>query len=66
MVANNIGGKPSNTLLRALLDTGSTHNLIHKSAIPTGVELQTLGEAQKLMTVAGQYTSLYRVSLDTA
>ena len=64
LIANKIGGQVSNTLMRALFDSGSASCLIHKSAIPAGVRLEQLSHSQKLLTVAGQYTSMYRVPLE--
>ena len=54
--AQKIGGKNSNVLLRALFDSGSTRTLIHRSAVPEGVQLESLGTRQRLLTVAGEYT----------
>ena len=64
LIANKIGGQVSNTLMRALFDSGSASCLIHKSAIPAGVRLEQLSHPQKLLTIAGQYTSMYRVPLE--
>jgi hypothetical protein len=52
MVAQEIGGKRSNVLMRTLFDSGSQANLIHKSAIPPDVQLEALG---------CQYSSSYKV-----
>ena len=64
LVAGKIGNKASNVFLRALFDSGSNACLIHKSALPEGVKLEELGASQKLLTIAGQYTSLHRVPLE--
>lgn len=64
MAAQKIGGAKSQVLMRALFDSGSQANLIHKSAIPAGVQLEALKTKQNLLTIAGEYTSSYKVSLD--
>jgi hypothetical protein len=38
-------------------------NLIHKSAIPPDVQLEALGAQQQLNTIAGQYSSAYKVPI---
>ncbi len=63
MVAQEIGGKRSNVLMRTLFDSGSQANLIHKSAIPPDVRLEALGAQQQLNTIAGQYSSSYKVPI---
>lgn len=63
MVAQEIGEKRSNVMMRTLFDSGSQANLIHKSAIPAEVQLEALGAQQQLNTIAGQYMSSYKVYL---
>ena len=65
MVAQEIGGKRSNVLMsmRTLFDSGSQANLIHKSAIPHDFKLEALGAQQRLNTIAGKYSSFYRVPI---
>eukprot|EP00956_Cyclotella_meneghiniana_P026939 scaffold59459_cov57-Cyclotella_meneghiniana.AAC.1 len=48
---------------RALMDSGSQKTLIHKSVLPEGVQLENLGTKERLLTIAGEYTSMYKVSL---
>jgi hypothetical protein len=63
LVAQEIGGKRSNVLMRTLFNSGSQANLIHKSAVPADVQLEALGAQQQLNTIAGQYMSSYKVYL---
>ncbi|KAL7501932.1 hypothetical protein ACHAXN_000079, partial [Cyclotella atomus] len=49
--------------MRTFFDSGSQANLIHKSAIPTDVKLEALGTQQQLNTIAGQYSSSYKVPI---
>jgi hypothetical protein len=63
LVAQEIGGKRSNVLMRTLFDSGSQANLIHKSAIPPDIKLEALDTQQQLNTIAGQYSSSYKVPI---
>ena len=45
------------------MDSGSHKTLIHKSALPEGVQLENLGTQKRLLTIAGEYTSMYKVPL---
>jgi hypothetical protein len=65
MVAQEIGGKRSNVLMMTLFDSGYQANPIHKSAIPPDVQLEALGAQQQLNTIAGQYSSSYKVQSRT-
>ena len=64
LVANQIGGQDSKVFLRCLFDSGSSGSLIHRSALPQGVKLESLESEQQMLTIAGTYKSVYRVSLE--
>jgi hypothetical protein len=49
--------------MRTFFDSGSQANLIRKSAIPPEVKLEALYTQQQLNTIAGQYSSSYKVPI---
>jgi hypothetical protein len=57
MVVDTISSVRSRTLLRVLLDSGSTTTLINKRCLPRNCKPQEITSSRKVNTLAGTYTS---------
>jgi hypothetical protein len=57
MVVDTISSVRSRTLLRVLLDSGSTTTLINKRCLPRNCKLQEKASSRKVNILAGTYTS---------
>jgi hypothetical protein len=57
MVVDTISSVRSRTLLRVLLDSGSTTTIINKRCLPKNCKPQEIASSRKVNTLAGTYTS---------
>ncbi len=57
MVVDTISSVRSRTLLRVLLDSGSTTTLINKRCLPRNCKPQEIASSRRVNTLAGTYTS---------
>jgi hypothetical protein len=57
IVVDTISSVRSRTLLRVLLDSGSTTTLIDKRCLPRNCKPQEIASSRKVNTLAGTYTS---------
>jgi hypothetical protein len=57
IVVDTISSVRSRTLLRVLLDSGSTTTLINKRCLPRNCKPQEIASSRKVNTLAGSYTS---------
>ena len=62
-ITNTIGTINSRKFLKVLLDSGSMVTLIHKRALPKGVQGKLLTEAKKMTTLAGSMSASRMVKL---
>ena len=62
-IANTIGTVNSRKFLKVLLDSGSMVTLIHKRALPKGVQGKLLSEAKNMTTLAGNMSASRMVKL---
>ena len=55
LTADTIGTVRSRRILKVLFDTGSKKTLIHREALPRGIQTKKLSDAQRLKTLAGNF-----------